>query len=42
MVLAFIFASIMMLTQLKTRSVVTLLASFVVAAPVTWFYLLKD
>ncbi|MBW2686067.1 MAG: FtsW/RodA/SpoVE family cell cycle protein, partial [Deltaproteobacteria bacterium] len=42
MVLAFIFASLMMLTQLKMRSVVTLLATFVVAAPVTWFYLLKD
>jgi rod shape determining protein RodA len=42
MVLAFIFASVMMLTQLKMRSVVTLLATFVVAAPVTWFYLLKD
>ncbi len=42
MVLAFIFASVMMLTQLKLRSVVTLLASFVAAAPITWFYLLKD
>ena len=42
MVLAFIFASIMMLTELKMRSFVTLLATFAVAAPVTWFYLLKD
>ena len=42
MVLAFIFASVMMLTELKLRSVVTLIATFVVAAPVTWFYLLKD
>ena len=42
MILAFIFASVMMLTQLKLRSMVTLLATFVVAAPVTWFYLLKD
>ena len=33
MILAFIFASIMMLTQLKLRSVVTLIATFVVAAP---------
>lgn len=41
MMLAFIFASIMLLTQLKRRSVVTLLATFVVAAPVTWIYLLK-
>jgi len=42
MVLAFIFGSIMMLTQLKVRSIVTLLAGFVVAAPITWFYILKD
>ncbi len=42
MLLAFIFGSIMMLTQLKARSVVTLLTSFVVAAPMTWLYLLKD
>jgi rod shape determining protein RodA len=42
MILAFIFASIMMLTELKLRSLVTLIATFVVAAPVTWFYLLKD
>lgn len=42
MMLAFIFASIMMLTRLKLRSMVTLLAAFVFAAPVTWFYLLKD
>ena len=42
MILAFIFGSVMMLTELKGRSMVTLAASFVVAAPVTWFYLLKD
>lgn len=42
MILAFIFASVMMLTDLKPRSMVTLGASFLVAAPVTWFYLLKD
>lgn len=42
MILAFIFASIMVLTQLKLRSVVTLAVSFVVSAPLTWTYLLHD
>ena len=42
MVLAFIFASIMMLTQLKLRSLVTLVTTFLIAAPATWLYLLKD
>jgi rod shape determining protein RodA len=42
MMLAFIFGSIMMLTELKRRSLVTLLTGFVVAAPITWVYLLRD
>jgi rod shape determining protein RodA len=42
LVLAFIFGSIMLLTQMKMRSVVMLLAAFLVAAPVSWSHLLKD
>jgi rod shape determining protein RodA len=42
MILAFIFGSIMMLTKLKLRSLFTLAAAFVLSAPLTWTYLLKD
>jgi len=42
MILAFIFATIMFLTHLKLRSLVTLVAVFVASAPLTWTYLLKD
>lgn len=42
MICAFIFATIMVLTELKPRSLVTLALTFVVAAPTTWVYLLKD
>jgi rod shape determining protein RodA len=42
MILAFIFGSIMMLTKLKLRSLFTLAAAFVLSAPLTWKYLLKD
>ncbi len=42
LILAFIFGSIMLLTNLKLRSVVTLAAAFIVSAPLTWTYLLKD
>ena len=42
MIFAFIFATIMVLTELKPRSLVTLAVSFLVAAPATWIYLLKD
>ena len=41
LVLAFIFGSIMLLTQLKLRSLLTLAAVFVVSAPLTWSYLLQ-
>ena len=42
LICAFIFATIMVLTQLKVQSLLTLLLSFVLAAPATWVYLLKD
>lgn len=42
MVCAFIFATIMVLTQLKLRSLLTLSLFFVLSAPATWLYLLKD
>jgi rod shape determining protein RodA len=42
MIIAAIFGSIMFLTQLKLRSFITLVLSFVVSAPLTWNYLLKD
>lgn len=42
LILAAIFATIMFLTHLKLRSLFTLVAAFVVSAPLTWTYLLKD
>jgi rod shape determining protein RodA len=39
---AFIFGSIMVLTNLKTRSLVTLGLGFVVSAPLAWQFLLHD
>ena len=42
LILAFIFGSIMLLTNLKVRSLVTLAAAFAFSAPLTWTYLLKD
>ncbi len=39
---ALIFASIMLLTNLKLRSLVALCAVFVASAPLTWTYLLHD
>lgn len=42
LIILFIFGTIMVLTQLKLRSVVTLATFFVVSAPLTWQYLLKD
>ncbi|MFW6031227.1 MAG: rod shape-determining protein RodA [Myxococcota bacterium] len=42
LICAFIFGTIMMLTNLKLRSLVTLAAAFVLSAPLTWTYLLKD
>lgn len=42
LVMVFVFGSIMFLTHLKTRSFLTLTAAFVVSAPLTWEYLLKN
>ncbi len=42
LICAFIFGSIMVLTQLKLRSLFTLFVSFAASAPLTWAYLLKD
>jgi rod shape determining protein RodA len=42
MIIAAIFGSIMFLTNLKLRSFLTLVFSFVISAPLTWRYLLKD
>lgn len=42
LICAFIFGSIMMLTNLKLRSLVTLAVGFVLSARLTWSYLLKD
>jgi len=42
MIIAAIFATVMVLTHLKLRSFVTLVLVFVVSAPLTWRYLLKD
>ncbi len=42
MIIAAIFGTIMFLTHLKLRSFVTLVVSFLVSAPLTWRYLLKD
>ena len=42
LICAFIFGTIMVLTNLKIRSLVTLATTFVVSAPLTWTYLLKD
>jgi rod shape determining protein RodA len=42
MIIAFIFVTIMMLTNLKLRSLVTLIAFLALSAPLTWTYLLQD
>jgi rod shape determining protein RodA len=42
LICAFIFGSIMLLTNLKIRSLVTLVTVFILSAPLTWTYLLKD
>jgi rod shape determining protein RodA len=41
LLLVFVFATIMFLTNLKFRSLVTLVVSFAVSAPLAWQYLLK-
>ncbi|MGE0785117.1 MAG: rod shape-determining protein RodA [Sandaracinaceae bacterium] len=41
LMLAFIFGSIMLLTNLKLRSLLTLVLAAIVSAPLTWSYLLK-
>ncbi|MEM9188728.1 MAG: rod shape-determining protein RodA [Myxococcota bacterium] len=42
MILAFIFGTIMVLTKLKLRSLVTLATAFILSAPLTWTYLLQS
>ncbi len=42
LICAFIFGTIMVLTNLKWRSLVTLILTFAVSAPISWFYLLQD
>lgn len=42
LICAFIFGSIMVLTNLKLRSLLTLAAGFAVSAPLTWQFLLHD
>lgn len=42
LIVAFIFGSIMLLTNLKLRSLLTLAAAFLLSAPLSWTYLLKD
>lgn len=42
LILALIFVSICALTRVKWQSVVTLLATSAVVAPLTWLYVLKD
>lgn len=42
LMLVFIFGTIMFLTHLKLRSLMTLVGSLVASAPLTWGYLLKD
>jgi len=42
LILAAIFGTVMVLTNLKLRSLVGLAAVFLVSAPLTWSYLLKD
>jgi rod shape determining protein RodA len=42
LLLVFIFATIMFLTNLKMRSLVTLIVALGISAPLTWTYLLHD
>jgi rod shape determining protein RodA len=42
LILMAIFGTVMFLTHLKLRSFITLALAFVVSAPLTWRYLLKD
>ena len=42
MILVAIFVTIMFLTQLKLRSLITLVVTLLASAPLTWRYLLKD
>ncbi len=42
LIVAFIFGTIMLLTNLKLRSLMTLVMAFLASAPLTWTYLLKD
>ena len=42
LILSFIFGTVMLLTNLKVRSLLTLATTFIVSAPLTWEYVLKD
>jgi len=42
MICAFIFGTVMVLTNLRIRSLVTLVSAFILSAPLTWTYLLRD
>ena len=42
LICAFIFGTIMLLTNLERRSMVTLLMGFIVSAPLAWAYVLED
>lgn len=42
LICALVFGTIMLLTNLKLRSLFTLFAAFVLSAPLTWTYLLRD
>ncbi|MBX3250074.1 MAG: rod shape-determining protein RodA [Myxococcales bacterium] len=42
LICAFVFGTIMVLTKLKLRSLVTLFAAFAFSAPLTWTYVLRD
>jgi rod shape determining protein RodA len=42
LLIVFIFATIMFLTHLKLRSLITLVVSLLASAPLSWTYLLKD
>ncbi len=42
LLIVFVFATIMFLTNLKMRSFITLVVTLAISAPLTWRYLLKD
>jgi len=42
LICAFVFGTIMVLTNLKLRSLFMLILGFAISAPLTWYYLLED